>query len=51
MFTDEKGYVSSDEVLTFDTSYQGENIPVVELKSVKKNEPTTEILHTELIYA
>lgn len=35
------GYVSSDEVLTFDATYQGENVSVVELKSVKKNEPTT----------
>lgn len=35
------GYVSSDEVLTFDASYQGETVPVVEQKSVKKNEPTT----------
>ena len=35
------GYVSSDEVLTFDASYQGENVKVVELKAVKKNEPTT----------
>ena len=35
------GYVSSDEVLEFDASYQGQDIPVVELKSIKKNEPTT----------
>ena len=35
------GFVSSDEVLTFDASYQGEKVKVVELKSVKKNEPTT----------
>lgn len=35
------GFVSSDEILTFDASYQGQDVPVVELKSVKKNEPTT----------
>lgn len=35
------GYVSSDEVLTFDASYQGQEVQMVELKSVKKNEPTT----------
>ena len=34
------GYVSSDEVLTFDASYQGQDIPVVKLTAVKKNEPT-----------
>ena len=35
------GYVSSDEVITFDASYQGQEVKTVELKSVKKNEPTT----------
>lgn len=35
------GYVSSDEVLEFDASYQGQDIQVVELSAVKKNEPTT----------
>lgn len=35
------GYVSSDEVLTFDAGYQGQDIPVVQLSAVKKNEPTT----------
>lgn len=35
------GFVSSDEILTFDASYQGQDIPVVKLESVKKNEPTT----------
>lgn len=35
------GFVSSDEVLDFDASYQGQEIPVVKLTAVKKNEPTT----------
>ena len=35
------GYVSSDEVLTFDASYQGQDVQTVTLKSVKKNQPTT----------
>ena len=35
------GYVSSDEVLTFDAGYQGQDVPVVQLSAVKKNEPTT----------
>ena len=35
------GYVSSDEVLAFDASYQGQEVQTVELKSIKKNEPTT----------
>lgn len=35
------GYVSSDEVLTFDAGYQGQDVEVIELTSVKKNEPTT----------
>lgn len=34
------GFVSSDEILTFDASYQGQDVQTVELKSVKKNEPT-----------
>ena len=35
------GYVSSDEVLIFDASYQGQDVQTVTLKSVKKNQPTT----------
>lgn len=35
------GFVSSDEILNFEASYQGQDIPVVELAAVKKNEPTT----------
>lgn len=35
------GYVSSDEVLAFDASYQGQDVQTVTLKSVKKNQPTT----------
>lgn len=35
------GFVSSDEVLDFDASYQGQDVQTVVLKSVKKNEPTT----------
>ncbi|MCD7745863.1 MAG: peptidase [Lachnospiraceae bacterium] len=43
------GFVSSDEVLTFDASYQGQDVKVVALKSVKKNEPTTvEITKSDL---
>ncbi|MCD8231194.1 MAG: Cna protein B-type domain protein [Clostridiales bacterium] len=43
------GFVSSDEVLTFDASYQGQDVQTVELKSVKKNEPTTvEITKSDL---
>ena len=34
------GYVSSDEVLTFDAGYQGQDVPIVQLNAVKKNEPT-----------
>lgn len=34
------GFVSSDEILNFDASYQGQDIQTVELKTVKKNEPT-----------
>ena len=35
------GFVSSDEVLEFDASYQGQNVKTVKLKEVKKNQPTT----------
>ena len=35
------GFVSSDEVIDYDASYQGQDIPVVKLSAVKKNEPTT----------
>ena len=35
------GYVSSDEVIVLDAAYQGQEIPVVKLSAVKKNEPTT----------
>ena len=35
------GYASSDEILTFDAGYQGQDVPVVQLSAVKKNEPTT----------
>jgi len=35
------GYVSSDEILTFDAGYQGQDVPVMKLTAVKKNEPTT----------
>lgn len=35
------GFVFSDEVLNFDASYQGQDVKVVTLKSLKKNEPTT----------
>lgn len=35
------GYISSDEVLEFDASYQGQDVSVIELEAVKKNEPTT----------
>lgn len=34
------GYVSSDEVLEFDASYQGQDVAVIKLETVKKNEPT-----------
>ena len=33
------GFVSSDEVLEFDATYQGQDIPTIKLKSVKKNQP------------
>lgn len=35
------GYVSTEEVLTFEAAYQGQDIPVVELSAVMKNDPTT----------
>lgn len=43
------GYVSSEEVLTFDASYQGQNVQTVELEQIKKNQPTTvELTKTDL---
>lgn len=43
------GYVSSDEVLEFDAAYQGQEVPVVKLSTVKKNEPTVvEITKTDI---
>lgn len=35
------GYVSSDEILEFDATYQGQDVKTIKLKSVKKNQPTT----------
>lgn len=35
------GYVSSDEILEFDVTYQGQDVKTIKLKSVKKNQPTT----------
>ena len=35
------GYVSSNEVLNFDASYQGQDVETVVLNAVKKNQPTT----------
>lgn len=35
------GFVSSNEVLYFDASYQGQDVETVVLKAVKKNQPTT----------
>lgn len=35
------GFVSSNEVLEFDASYQGQDVETVVLKAVKKNQPTT----------
>lgn len=35
------GYVSSDEILEFDDTYQGQDVKTIKLKSVKKNQPTT----------
>lgn len=36
-----EGYVSSDEILEFDATYQGQDVKTIKLKSVKKNQPTT----------
>lgn len=35
------GYVSSDEILEFDATYQGQDVKTIKLKSVKNNQPTT----------
>ena len=35
------GFVSSNEVLSFDASYQGQDVETVVLNAVKKNQPTT----------
>lgn len=35
------GFVSSNEILEFDASYQGQDVETVVLKAVKKNQPTT----------
>ena len=35
------GYVSSDEILEFDATYQGQDVKTIKLKSVKKNRLTT----------
>ncbi|WP_418215434.1 SpaA isopeptide-forming pilin-related protein [Blautia sp.] len=35
------GFVSSDEILNLDASYQGQDVKTVKLKTVKKNQPTT----------
>lgn len=35
------GYVSSDEILEFDATYQGQDVKTIKLKSVKKNRSTT----------
>ena len=35
------GFVSSNEILDFDASYQGLDVETVVLKAVKKNQPTT----------
>ena len=35
------GYVSSDEILEFDATYQGQDVKTIKLESVKKNRPTT----------
>ena len=35
------GYVSSDKILEFDATYQGQDVKTIKLKSVKKNQPTT----------
>lgn len=35
------GYVSSEETLHFDFQYQGQEMPIVELKAIMENVPTT----------
>ena len=35
------GFVSSDEVLDFEAGYQGQDVSVIELKQVKKNQSTS----------
>lgn len=35
------GFVSTNEILEFDASYQGQDVETVVLKAVKKNQPTT----------
>ena len=35
------GFVSCNEILDFDASYQGQDVETVVLKAVKKNQPTT----------
>lgn len=43
------GFVSSDEVLDFHAEYQGQDVKVVSLQSVKRNEPTSvEITKSDL---
>ncbi|MCB7508474.1 LPXTG cell wall anchor domain-containing protein [Blautia sp. MSK20_18] len=43
------GFVSSDEVLNLDASYQGQDVKTVKLKTVKKNQPTTvEIMKSDV---
>lgn len=34
------GYVSSEEILELDASYQGQEVPIIRLEAEKKNEPT-----------
>ena len=36
-----EGYVTSDEIIEFDASYQGQDVKVVKLSATKKNQPTT----------
>ena len=44
------GYVSSDEIIEFDASYQGQDVKVVKLSATKKNQPTTvEITKADVI--
>ena len=45
-----EGYVSSDEIIEFDASYQGQDVKVVKLSATKKNQPTTvEITKADVI--